>query len=104
MKFCAHCGRELTDDTVFCPGCGNPTAETPAYQPAPQYQSAPQYQNDTVNVGLCILAALIPLFGIIYWPVKARVTPKRARACGITAIISWAVSFVIYMVALMGMF
>ena len=22
MKFCAHCGRELVDEAVVCPGCG----------------------------------------------------------------------------------
>ncbi len=86
MKFCQHCGKEIMDEAVICPGCGcatgaqNPVAVNP---------------DDTVSVGLCILAVLIPLFGVIYWPVKHKVTPKRAMACGIAGIISWVVSFVI---------
>lgn len=100
MKFCTHCGKEIMDEAVICPGCGcSTTAESPVTQPATQYR-----EDDTVSVGLCILAALIPLFGFIYWPVKHRSTPKKAKACGITAIVSWAVTFVIYMIAFMGWF
>lgn len=25
MKFCTHCGKELFDEAVICPGCGCPT-------------------------------------------------------------------------------
>ena len=95
MKFCTHCGKELMDEAVVCPGCGcSVTNQSQTAQPATQYQG-----DDTVSVGLCVLSALIPLFGIIYWPVKHKETPKKAKACGITALIAWAVNFAIYMVA-----
>ena len=89
MKFCQHCGKELLDEAVICPGCGCST----------QTQNAPVQQDSevdmTVSTGLVILAVLIPLFGLIYWPVKAKTRPKCAKACGIAAIISWVVYFIL---------
>lgn len=111
MKYCSKCGQQLPDQAIFCTNCGNSVSEPdaaqsqsqPQYQPQyqPQFQPQPQpypnpYTNpyyDRVSVGLCVLAAFIPLFGFIYWPLKHRETPRKARACGITAIVSWAVSF-----------
>ena len=87
MKFCKNCGKELVDEAVVCPGCG---ASQNTY-------NAPA-QTDSVSVGLVILSILIPLFGIIYWPVKAKETPKRAKACGIAAIISWVVNILLVII------
>ena len=88
MKFCQHCGKELLDEAVICPGCGC------SVQPNKQAAEVDQ----SVSVGLVILAVLIPLFGLIYWPVKAKTRPKCAQACGIAAIISWAVYFLLTMI------
>ena len=94
MKFCQHCGKEILDEAVICPGCGVPA----------QAMNNTQITevDESVSTGLIVLAILIPLFGIIYWPVKAKTRPKCAKACGIAAIISWAVYFVFSM-ALSGM-
>ncbi len=89
MKYCQHCGAEVNDNAVVCVKCGC------SIQPANNAQ-ATQVDN-TVSVGLVILAVLVPLFGIIYWPVKAKERPKCARACGIAGIISWAVYFLFLM-------
>ena len=87
MKFCQHCGKEIMDEAVVCPGCGC------SVQNANNNQVAEV--DGSVSVGLVILAVLIPLFGIIYWPVKAKTRPKCALACGIAAIISWVIGFLI---------
>ena len=84
--FCNKCGKEIADDAVVCIHCGRSVGNK-----AVEVAS----DEDKVSVGLCILAVLIPLFGIIYWPLKHKETPKKAKACGIAAIISWAVSFVL---------
>ncbi len=91
MKFCQHCGKELVDEAVVCPGCGCAVTA----KPTPVIALA----DDEVNVGLCVLSALIPLFGVIYWPLKHNETPKRAKACGVTALISWGVSMFIGAIA-----
>lgn len=86
MKFCTKCGHELVDEAVVCTNCGCATGT-----PAPA--SITKQEEDTVSVGLCVLAFFIPLFGIIYWPIKHKETPKRAKAVGITAIVSWVLGF-----------
>ena len=94
MKFCSKCGKEILEEAIVCPNCGcavvNPVVPE-------------QLAEDKVSVGLCVLSALIPLFGIIYWPLKHKETPKKAQACGITAIISWVISFCFgFMIGFMG--
>ena len=88
MKFCSKCGKEIMDEAIVCPNCGCAVVN-PA---VPQ-----QLSNDQVSIGLCVLAALIPLFGVIYWPVKHKETPKKAQACGITGIVAWVIYFVFMM-------
>ena len=85
MKYCAYCGAQMHDQAVVCVKCGCAVQNKPV-----------NTTEDTVSVGLVILSVLIPLFGIIYWPVKAKECPKRAKACGIAAIISWVVFFLLF--------
>jgi uncharacterized membrane protein YvbJ len=96
MKFCSKCGKELLDEAVVCTGCG--CAVSNSTQPFLSQGEHQRYAQptvvDEVDIGLCVLAAIIPLFGFIYWPVKHKETPKKAKACGITAIISWGIGFI----------
>ena len=84
MKFCSKCGKELVDDAIICTGCGCAVVK-PETNPV----------EDKVNVGLCVLSAIIPLVGLIYWIVKHKEAPKTAKACGITALISWGVGLIL---------
>ena len=88
MKYCSKCGAELVDEAVICPNCG---CAVEGFEPAKPAEE------DKASVGLCILSVLIPLFGIIYWAVKHKATPKKAKACGIAAIISWVAGFALSM-------
>lgn len=84
MKYCQNCGAEVHENAVVCVKCGcaiNNAKNTEI--------------DDSVSVGLVILAVFVPLFGIIYWPVNASKRPNCAKACGIAAIISWVVSSLI---------
>ena len=89
MKFCQHCGKEIFDEAVVCPGCGCSVKSSNNAQA--------MEVDESVSAGLVVLAVLIPLFGFIYWPVKAKTRPKCAKICGIVAIISWAIYFVFTM-------
>ncbi|MBR5569766.1 MAG: zinc ribbon domain-containing protein [Oscillospiraceae bacterium] len=80
MKYCQYCGKELLNEAIFCPGCGCAVQTT-----YPQEYAV----DNTVSAGLVVLSVLIPLFGIVYWPVKSKTRPKCAQACGIAAIIAW---------------
>jgi len=86
MKYCTKCGKELMDEAVVCPHCGCATEAWKA-------KEEKEY-DDEISVGLCVLSAFIPLFGIIYWIVKYQTTPRRAKACGITAIVSFVISII----------
>ena len=83
MKVCSKCGEELYDEAVVCPKCG-------CSVPKEKLGEA-----DEINIGFIILSVLIPLFGIVWWAVKAKETPKSAKACGIAAIISWVARIVV---------
>lgn len=90
MKYCSRCGKELVDDAIICTNCGS--ACDPAMNAA--FGNNVPKDTDEISVGLCVLAFFFPIFGIIYWPVRHRYTPKRARAIGITAIVSYAINFI----------
>lgn len=89
MKFCQHCGKEIMDEAVVCTNCGCSVSSVKNTQMTEV--------DESVSAGLVVLAVLIPLFGIIYWPVKAKTRPNCAKACGIAAIISWALCFIFIM-------
>lgn len=87
MKFCSKCGKELFDEAVICPNCGCAT------EPSKEMVNNSE---DGVSVGLCVLAVLIPLFGFIYWPVNHKKAPKKAMACGVSAIVAWVIYMLIF--------
>ena len=87
MKYCRQGGAEMHDDAVVCVKCGCSVTEV----------------DNSISVGLVILAVLIPLFGIIYWVVKAKDRPRCAKACGIAALISWGVGILLSVVISAGM-
>ncbi len=88
MKYCQNCGAQIADEAVICVHCGVATAPQNIQKPV----------EDKVNVWFCILAFFIPLFGFIYWGVNYNAVPKKAKATGITAIISTILSVLAYII------
>jgi len=84
MKFCSKCGKEVLDEAMVCPNCGCAVVDPGVQKENP---------DDQVNIGLCILSALIPLIGMIYWLVHHKETPKKAQIYGITAVIAAVIYF-----------
>ena len=87
MKYCSGCGKELKNEAVICPHCGCIVSPTLAGR---------IMRDDRVSFGLCLLSFLLPLFGIIYWPVRYPDTPRTAAACGITALLSLFLNIIIF--------
>jgi len=52
-------------------------------------------QMDKTSIGLCVLSLIIPLVGIILFLVWIRITPRKAKACGIAALIGIIVYFIL---------
>lgn len=87
MKFCQHCGAEIEDDALFCSKCGC-SAE------AANDKGKASEKDNSVSVGLVILAVLFPIFGLFYCPFRIRKRTKCAIICGIAS----SISFMLYCV------
>ena len=72
--FCRSCGKEIPENTSFCPHCG-------ASQAAPVAPSAPASANveDKAGTFLIIISFLIPIIGWILYFAKKGETPKAAK-------------------------
>ena len=104
MKYCSNCGKALLDGDSFCPGCGTATKQEPKIE-SPVFEEPKKAPvEEKANVGLCILSFFIPLFGIIYWAVMNSEQPKTAKACGITALVSWGVGILVSVLCTVGAF
>lgn len=62
MKYCSHCGTQLSDDASFCSQCGQPVAPQVSAQPQQQYaasaQAAKQEDNELMKTIITILLIL----------------------------------------------
>lgn len=94
MKNCPQCMQQVADDTVICPNCGY---EMPVQTQQPANGAPKSPVADKVSIPLCIVSFLIPIFGVIYWAVKHKTSPKKAKACGIVGLATWALNFVLIM-------
>ena len=85
--YCKKCGHELIDEAVVCTNCGCATNEA-AFKEATG--------EDKAKAGLIVLSILLPIVGVILWPVKHKETPKAAQTYGIAGIVSWIVWAVVF--------
>lgn len=95
MKKCNYCGHELNDNNKFCPNCGarcenNSTISVESTYGAYSYNVPPKEseKNDGSSIGFGILSFFIPIVGLILFLVWHDEYPKRAKSCGIGALIS----------------
>ncbi|MBR5233970.1 MAG: zinc-ribbon domain-containing protein [Clostridia bacterium] len=114
--FCTSCGKEFQNDMNFCPYCGTPAAgngqNTQNYnngyyqQPygnGQYYGNQPPYGYnppvpDVPSAGFNALGFFIPIVGLILYLVWKDTTPKRAKAVGKWALISFIIGFVFYII------
>lgn len=81
MKYCSHCGAEVNDEAVVCIKCGCSVSTT--YNQVVGIVSP----NDASSKGFAVLGFFFPLVGFILWLVWNNISPKKARSCGIGALI-----------------
>ena len=88
MKFCSHCGKELVDEAIVCPGCGcgvaGGTKSKPVANPA----------DDVPNMGLNIISFLLPIIGVILYILEHEKAPKKANQIGQWTICGVVVSII----------
>lgn len=115
-KFCINCGKELSinnnpQNTQFNNlnnnNFANNTNDNSYYNNLNQNNYQPQntiIKEEKANIGLAILSWIIPLAGLIIYIVKKDTEPKTAKVCGICALISTILPFLLLiLIAILGM-
>ena len=72
MIFCRHCGKEIMDEAVICPGCGCSVQTANSTQIVEVDKS--------VSAGWVILSLLFPLVGGIYFFAAIKLVPRALRS------------------------
>ena len=86
MKYCSHCGKEINDEAVVCVHCGCAVSD-------PEIHNKSQNNTDDVpNIGLNILAALIPIVGLIIYLTMNDKKSRKARKIGQCALIGFCLN------------
>ena len=84
--FCPNCGKNISDETVYCPYCGRliPTSsETSENEDKPH--------KEKVSIPLCVLSFFIPASGMTIWFLKRKEEPRKAKACLIVSIVAMVI-------------
>ncbi len=68
-------------------------------QPYNQSNASVPPQKEKASVILAILSYLIPIVGFILFFAKKNSKPKTAKVCGICALVSFIINFIIIMVS-----
>ena len=87
MAFCKNCGKEIADNAVVCEHCGVPQETKPEVV-------------DNGGFGWGLLGCCIPIVGLILFLVWKDTKPKTAKAAGIGALVSVAISVVYYIIVI----
>lgn len=102
--FCIYCGKEIADDSKFCPHCGK-FVESVQYSNAPYQNGVNAYNNpaDDDNLGWGVLGFFFPLIGLILYLVWNKEYPKRAKMCGKGALIGFITSVAVGIISAIAM-
>ena len=106
MKYCSHCGKQVLDDAIICPGCGCSVqygnTGNDGFSKGNNINNAPQNQVPPVvdtysglSVGGLILAFFEPLIGLILSIIAhneaKRIGSQKSRSMSTAGIIISAV-------------
>ena len=85
MKTCAHCGKQLDDESMVCSSCGTPV------DPVPEEQEPEE--SSTAVFGA--LGFFIPLAGLILYCIWRNDSPRKAKHAGIGALVGFVSGIVL---------
>ncbi|MCR5545097.1 MAG: zinc ribbon domain-containing protein [Lachnospiraceae bacterium] len=98
MKYCSHCGTELTHEMQFCPRCGSPchtTSHTHSHSHSHSYSySQARYEE---NFSLSCVLAYIP--GLFWLPLVSPRKDERHVACAKQGLILTVLAVIIAVIA-----
>ncbi len=101
--FCKKCGKEVADDTRFCPFCGTQLSgeetEKPVVDPTPRVvenETKVKSNDDSGSAGWGVLGFFFPIVGFILWLVWKKEKPNSSRAAGIGTLVSVILSVILF--------
>ena len=104
MKYCRHCGKEVADEAIFCPGCG---CATDVYNQQMQQPAAPQKQGEqlsTMSIIGFVFAFISCIVGLICSIIayKSAVAEdnKKSKSFSLAGIVISSVSLALAILAL----
>lgn len=105
--YCNNCGKEIPENSGFCPECGAAQKVSAAQNDVPQAQ--PQYQQpaapvDNGGFGWGLLGCCIPIVGLILFLVWKGEKPKTAKTAGIGALVGVGITVLFYLISFMAGF
>ena len=65
MKYCTHCGEQLLDEAVFCPGCGSKTEGENSQNPVISPANAINKKSNNKKLLLIIPAAVLVVVAVL---------------------------------------
>lgn len=80
MKYCTHCGKELLDDAIVCPGCGCAVESENNASASSQFVS-PQPVNDSYST-MSIIGLVFSLLGGILGLILSILAYNEAKRTG----------------------
>ncbi len=89
--FCKYCGKELSNNTDYCMGCGAVVEKD-------------VQQNDSSSAAFAAIGFFIPIVGLILYIAYGKKMPKRAKSAGKGALIGYITNTVLATVFLVFYF
>jgi len=86
-KFCAKCGKELTDEVVICPGCGCSTAPE-TFQTATPATKKKRIQSKWIVLSAVALLVVVVL-GVLFLPRNVKLDDMTAVPTQISCILKF---------------
>ena len=91
--YCRNCGVPMDDNAGFCPRCGCAVDGR-----APVGQRMPMEQGDASSGGFAVLGFFFPIVGLILYLVWHQDFPRKARSCGVGALVGVIVEVILIVV------
>ena len=101
FMYCHQCGKEVNEESKFCPNCGTQLTQTQkSYQPI---QTNVVSSEDAPSMGFAILSFFIPIVGLILFLVWKDEFPQKSKSC-LKGLISGIVAYIVVVCCFVSVF
>ena len=94
--YCNKCGKEIPDESVFCPECGAKVEKLPP--PAVGTCPPAEEVSSGMNIGIIVASLFVPLVGIVMGIIYMRDPNPKKKAAGNTWLWVGIWSFIFWLI------